>query len=161
MFRPIVCLALMGAMLGACDSRPQSDFYLLRRTATNAHVVDFNDVKTDRARITRVTLISVTQSPFTTPDGKLAQYGHSHVAFDCSEQRYRGEGMTVYAPDFTKVDQVRVTSPWRQITDDRGLQEDFQRFCASNPARSDLVQLSGPSWSDAAKAALDRIAKSS
>lgn len=161
MVRPTTFLVAVAALLGACENRPQSEFHLLRSTAANAHFVDFSDVRTDSAGIRRVTLISVTRSPFATPDGELAQYGHSRLAFDCPEQRYRGEGMTVYAPDFTEVDEVREISPWRQITDSRDLQEDFRRFCASSPARSDLERLAGPGWDDAAKAALGRIAQAS
>ena len=158
MVRWALLLVLM-ALMGACDSRPPSEFHLLRSTSANAQLVDFSAVRNDGTGITRVTVISVTKTPFTTPHGEVAQYGHARYAFDCLEQRYRGEGITVYGPDFTKVDEVRETSPWREITDDRGLREDFRRFCASPPIRTDLATLSGPSWKDAADAAISRIAE--
>lgn len=156
MIRSLLLLALV-PLTGACEGRRQSEFHLLRNTAEHAQLVDLTNVSRSGKGIARVTLISVKEQAFTTSNGKSARYGHFRFAFDCSGRRYRGEGVTIFGPDFRKVDEVRGRSRWWPITEDRGLAEDFRRFCASPPNREDLTALAGGSWEEAAMAAVGRI----
>ena len=131
-------LVIAGMFLAACaEPAFAADFHLFRPDSDQAILVDFDAVRAPSVAERTVPFYGVWRRPV----HGLTGYGlieEMVYRYDCAKRTMRADTAIIYDPEFKIIAQIPTPSPWRSITNELHVAEDFRRFCSAEPRAGNI-----------------------